>query len=114
MSGSPPSRARRPSRPSFDAQPVEFRAPIGHNGGAVMNMVDLAIVIVIALGVFIGWRNGLIGPLLAEGTFLVSYWIGSTHPGLGSALVPSGDPRADATPVLPIVPRLAGGVVGRH
>jgi len=86
---------------------------MGHNGGAVMNMVDVAIVVVIALGVFIGWRNGLIGPLLAEGTFLVSYWIVSTHPGLVSALVPAGVPRPYATLVLPIVLGLAVGVVGR-
>ena len=78
-----------------------------------MNMVDLAIVVVIGLGVLIGWRNGLIGPLLAEGTFLISYWIVSTHPGLANALVPSGIPRPYATFVLPIVLGLAVGVAGR-
>jgi uncharacterized membrane protein required for colicin V production len=85
---------------------------MGHNV-ADMNMVDLAIVVVIALGVFIGWRNGLIGPLLAEGTFLVSYWIVSTHPALANTLVPSAVPRPYATLVLPIVLGLVVGVVGR-
>jgi len=85
---------------------------MGHNV-ADMNMVDLAIVVVIALGVFIGWRNGLMGPLLAEGTFLVSYWMVSTHPALANTLVPSGVPRPYATLVLPIVLGLVVGVVGR-
>src|SRR2546430_44325 len=61
-----------------------------------MNLVDLAIVIVIGLGVLIGWKNGLIGPLLAEGTFLLSYWIVATPPslvGIIPARVPPGDPR---------------------
>src|SRR5438477_167141 len=47
-----------------------------------MNLVDLGIVLVIGLGILIGWRNGLIGPLLAEATFLLTFWIISTHPGL--------------------------------
>lgn len=78
-----------------------------------MNLVDLAIVVVIALGVYIGWRKGLIGPLLAEGTFLISYWIVSTHPGLVSALVPSAVPRPYATFVVPVVLGLVAGVAGR-
>jgi uncharacterized membrane protein required for colicin V production len=77
-----------------------------------MNMVDVAIFVVIALGVLIGWRNGLIGPLLAEGTFLIGYWIVSTHPGL-AALVPSAVPRAYATMLLPAVLGLVVGVAGR-
>src|SRR4029077_13404996 len=43
-----------------------------------MNLLDLGIVVVIGLGILIGWKKGLIGPLLAEGTFLFSYWIVST------------------------------------
>ena len=56
-----------------------------------MNLVDLAIVGVIGLGILIGWKNGLIGPLLGEGTFLLSYWIVSTHPSL-LGLVPASVP----------------------
>ncbi|TMG27524.1 MAG: hypothetical protein E6H93_14340, partial [Chloroflexi bacterium] len=67
-----------------------------------MNLVDLGIIVVIGLGVLIGWRNGLIGPLLAEGTFLIGYWIVSNHPGLAT-LVPSSIPRPYAVLLLPAV-----------
>lgn len=77
-----------------------------------MNMVDLAILVVIGLSVLIGWRNGLIGPLLAEGTFLITYWIIATHPGL-IAVVPSSIPRPLAPFVLPIGLGLAVGIIGR-
>ena len=77
-----------------------------------MNLVDLGIVLVIGLGILIGWRNGLIGPLLAEATFLLTFWIISTHPGL-IALVPSGVPRPLAPFVLPIGLGLLVGIVGR-
>jgi hypothetical protein len=77
-----------------------------------MNLVDLAIVVVIGLGVLIGWRKGLIGPLLAEGTFLLSYWIVSTHPSL-LGVVPAGVPRPLAVLVLPTVLGLVVGFVGR-
>ena len=77
-----------------------------------MNLVDVAIVVVIGLGILIGWRNGLVGPLLAEGTFLLSYWIVSTHPGL-AALVPSNVPRPLAVLILPIALGLVVGFVGR-
>src|SRR6266446_6463062 len=77
-----------------------------------MNLVDVAIVVVIGLGILIGWRNGLIGPLLAEGTFLLSYWIVSTHPGLAS-LTPSSVPRPLAVLILPIALGLVVGFVGR-
>src|SRR3984893_12965123 len=77
-----------------------------------MNLVDIAIVVVIGLGILIGWRKGLIGPLLAEGTFLLSYWIVSTHPGL-AALVPSSVPRPLALLIRPIELGLVFGCVGR-
>ena len=77
-----------------------------------MNLVDVAIVVVIGLGILIGWKNGLIGPLLAEGTFLFSYWIVSTHPGL-AAIVPSNVPRPLAVLILPVVLGLVVGFVGR-
>jgi hypothetical protein len=77
-----------------------------------MNLVDLAIVVVIALGVLIGWKNGLVGPLLAEGTFLLAYWIVSTHPNLVS-LIPASVPRPLATLLLPIALGLVVGFVGR-
>src|SRR3989442_13005149 len=77
-----------------------------------MNLVDLGIVVVIGLGILIGWRNGLIGPLLAEVTFLLTFWIISTHPGL-IGLVPAGVPRPLAPFVLPIGLGLLLGIVGR-
>ena len=77
-----------------------------------MNLVDLGIVIVIGMGVFIGWRNGLIGPLLAEATFLLTYWIIATHPTL-VGLVPSSIPRPLAPFVLPVALGLVVGFVGR-
>jgi uncharacterized membrane protein required for colicin V production len=77
-----------------------------------MNLVDLGIIVVIGLGVLIGWRNGLIGPLLAETTFLIGYWIFATHPGL-VALVPSSVPRPLAPFVVPVVLGLAVGFIGR-
>jgi uncharacterized membrane protein required for colicin V production len=90
---------------------VEFRAPMGHNGVA-MNLVDLAILVVIGLGILIGWKNGLVGPLLAEGTFLVAYWFVSTHPSLVS-IIPASVPRPLAALILPIVLGLFVGFVGR-
>ena len=77
-----------------------------------MNLVDLGIIVVIGLGVLIGWRNGLVAPLLAEGTFLIGYWIVSTHPGL-AALVPSSIPRPYAVLLLPAVVGLVAGIIGR-
>lgn len=77
-----------------------------------MNLVDLAIVAVIGLGIFIGWRNGLIGPLLAEGTFLIGYWIVSRNPGL-AALVPPSIPRPYAVLLLPAAVGIVVGIVGR-
>src|SRR5713101_7017685 len=77
-----------------------------------MNLVDVAIVVVIGLGILIGWRNGLIGPLLAEGTFLLAYWIVSTHPGL-AVLVPASVPRPLAVLLLPIGLGLVVGIAGR-
>ena len=77
-----------------------------------MNLVDLAIVAVIGFGIFIGWRNGLIGPLLAEGTFLVGYLIVSRNPSL-AALVPPSIPRPYAVLLLPAVVGIAVGIVGR-
>jgi uncharacterized membrane protein required for colicin V production len=77
-----------------------------------MNLVDLAIVVVIGLGILIGWKNGLIGPLLAEGTFLLSYWIVATHPSLVS-IIPAGVPRPLAMLLLPVALGLVVGFVGR-
>lgn len=77
-----------------------------------MNLLDLGIVVVIGLGILLGWKKGLIGPLLAEGTFLFSYWIVSTHPGL-AAIVPSGVPRPLAVLMLPTALGLLVGFVGR-
>ena len=77
-----------------------------------MNLLDLGIVVVIGLGILLGWKKGLVGPLLAEGTFLFSYWIVSTHPGL-AAIVPSGVPRPLAVLMLPTALGLLVGFVGR-
>jgi hypothetical protein len=77
-----------------------------------MNLVDLAIVVVIGLGILIGWKKGLIGPLLAEGTFLLSYWIVSTHPSL-AGLIPAGIPRPLAIILLPAALGLVVGFFGR-
>jgi len=77
-----------------------------------MNLVDLAIVVVIGLGVLIGWKNGLIGPLLAEGTFLLSYWIVATHPSL-VGIIPVGVPRPLAMLLLPVALGLIVGFAGR-
>src|SRR5207237_1196958 len=57
------------SRSSAFTAPVELFGGIGDN--AAMNLVDLGIIVVIGLGVLIGWRNGLIGALLAEGAVLL-------------------------------------------
>ena len=77
-----------------------------------MNLVDLAIVIVIGLGILIGWKNGLVGPLLAEGTFLLSYWIVATHPSL-VGIIPAGVPRPLAMLLLPVALALVVGFAGR-
>ena len=77
-----------------------------------MNLVDLAIVVVIGLGVLIGWKNGLIGPLLAEGTFLLSYWIVATHPSLVN-LISASVPRPLAMLLLPVALGLVVGFAGR-
>ena len=77
-----------------------------------MNPLDLAIVVVIGLGILIGWKNGLIGPLLAEGTFLLSYWIVATHPSL-VGIIPAGVPRPLAMLLLPVALGLVVGFAGR-
>src|SRR6266480_7032603 len=77
-----------------------------------MNLVDLAIVVVIGLGILIGWKNGLVGPLLAEGTFLLSYWIVATHPSL-VGIIPAGVPRPLAMLLLPVALGLVVGFAGR-
>jgi len=77
-----------------------------------MNLVDLAIVVVIGLGILIGWKNGLVGPLLAEGTFLLSYWIVATHPSL-VGIIPAGVPRPLAMLLLPAALGLVVGFAGR-
>ena len=77
-----------------------------------MNLVDLAIVVVIGLGILVGWKNGLIGPLLAEGTFLLSYWIVATHPSL-VGMIPAGVPRPLAMLLLPVALGLVVGFAGR-
>jgi uncharacterized membrane protein required for colicin V production len=77
-----------------------------------MNLIDVGIVLVLAFGVFIGWRNGLVGPLLAEGTFLIGYWIVSRSPGL-AALIPSSVPRPYAVMILPALMGLVVGIAGR-
>jgi uncharacterized membrane protein required for colicin V production len=77
-----------------------------------VNVIDVGIVVVIGLGVLIGWRQGLLAPLLAEGTFLLSYWFVSRHPTL-AALVPSAIPRPYAVILLPAALALVIGFVGR-
>src|SRR5437762_11124414 len=77
-----------------------------------MNLVDLAIVVVIGLGILIGWKNGLVGPLLGEGTFLLSYWIVATHPSL-VGIIPAGVPRPLAMLLLPAALGLVVGFTGR-
>jgi Colicin V production protein len=77
-----------------------------------VNALDLGIILVIAFGAYIGWSKGLIGPLLAEGTFLIGYWIVSTHPSL-AVLVPPSIPRPYAVILLPAVIGLVVGIVGR-
>src|SRR5918911_924643 len=77
-----------------------------------MNVLDLAIIAIIGFGAFIGWRNGLIGPLLAETTFLIGYWIVSTHPAL-ITLLPSSIPRPYSVLLLPAAVGLAVGIAGR-
>jgi hypothetical protein len=77
-----------------------------------MNLIDALIVLAVGLGLYIGWSRGLLGPLLAEGTFLISYWVISTHPGLVSSLTPAGVPRPLAIIGLPVVLALAVGVIG--
>ena len=83
-----------------------------HNAYALMNVVDVGIVLVIGAGVLIGWRKGLIGPLLAEGAFLASYWVVSTDPAL-VRLVPNEVPRPLAPFVLPLILALLIGFIGR-
>src|SRR5437660_6558255 len=77
-----------------------------------MNLIDAVIVLAVGLGVYIGWSRGLLGPLLAEATFLISYWVVLTHPGLVSSLTPAGVPRPLAMIGLPVVLALAVGVIG--
>src|SRR3982074_170926 len=77
-----------------------------------MNLVDLAIVVVIGLGVLIGWKNGLIGSLLAEGTFPLTYAIPAPPPRL-VRLNPPGVPRPLAMLLLPVALGLVVGFAGR-
>jgi hypothetical protein len=74
-----------------------------------MNLVDVGIVVVILAGIFLGWRTGLIGALLGQGTFIISYLIISTHP----SLIPGGIPRPLAPLILPAILGVVFGFVGR-
>lgn len=78
-----------------------------------MNLVDLGIVTIIGLGLLLGWSRGLIGPLLAEAGFVVTFWIVITHPALLDALVPPSVPRPVAIVALPAVIGLVTGILGR-
>src|SRR5207244_3792142 len=84
----------------------------GRIPATAMNLIDAVIVLAVGLGVYIGWSRGLLGPLLAEATFLISYWVVLTHPGLVSSLTPAGVPRPLAMIGLPVVLALAVGVIG--
>jgi uncharacterized membrane protein required for colicin V production len=77
-----------------------------------VNLIDVGIVAAIGLGIFIGWKNGLVAPLLAEGTFLIGYLIASRYPAL-VAIVPSSIPRAYAVLLLPGIIAVIVGIVGR-
>jgi uncharacterized membrane protein required for colicin V production len=77
-----------------------------------MNLIDLGIVLVIGFGILIGWRNGLIGPLLAQAMFLLSFPLIASHPGL-IGLIPHEIPRPLATLILPVALGLAVGIFGR-
>src|ERR1700694_695327 len=78
-----------------------------------MNSVDLVIIVIIGLGVLLGWSRGLIGPLLAEAGFLVTLWIVTTHPAVVNSLIPPSLPRPLAILALPTVIGLVVGIVGR-
>jgi uncharacterized membrane protein required for colicin V production len=77
-----------------------------------MNIVDLSILLLVGFGLFIGWSRGLIGPLLAEAGFVITFLVVSTHPGWFDSLLP-GTPRPLIILGLPIVIGLAVGVMGR-
>lgn len=74
-----------------------------------MNLIDVAIVGVILFAIYLGFRSGLIGALLGEGTFIISYLIISTHP----SLIPGGIPRPLAPLILPGILGVVFGFVGR-
>ncbi|HYM49435.1 MAG TPA: CvpA family protein [Candidatus Limnocylindrales bacterium] len=78
-----------------------------------MNLIDVGIVGLILLGVLLGWSRGLIGPLLAEAGFLITFWIVARHPAILDAILPPSIPRPMALVALPGVIGLATGVVGR-
>lgn len=77
-----------------------------------MNTVDLGILVVIGLGLLVGWSRGLVGPLLAEAGFLITFLVVSTHPDLVASLLP-GTPRPVIIIGLSIAIGLAVGVIGR-
>jgi uncharacterized membrane protein required for colicin V production len=78
-----------------------------------MNLVDLAIILAVALGVLMGWSRGLIGPLLAEATFLIGIFVISKQPNLVAGLVPQGIPGPVGTLGLLAAISVVVGVVGR-
>jgi hypothetical protein len=77
-----------------------------------MNIVDVGILVAVGFGLYLGWSRGLIGPLLAEAGFLVTFLVVSTHPAWFDSLLP-GTPRPLIIFGLPIVIGLAVGIVGR-
>ena len=78
-----------------------------------MNLIDAGIVILVLLGLLLGWSRGLIAPLLAEAGFLVTFWIVLTHPALLNTIIPPNIPRPLAIVALPGIIGLVTGLIGR-
>src|SRR5205809_486258 len=74
--------------------------------------IALAIARVLGFGISIGWRNGLVGPLLCERSLLSGCCVVSRNPAL-ARLVPSSVPRAYALLIRPAVVGLIVGLVCR-
>jgi hypothetical protein len=86
-----------------------LRIRVTDNVQAEMNLVDAGIVLIVVLGLYIGWSRGLIGPLAAQGAFVLGAWAIWAHPSLLGSLLPTGTARPLAVLGLPAVIGVVSG-----
>ncbi|MHB8571472.1 MAG: CvpA family protein [Candidatus Dormibacteria bacterium] len=79
-----------------------------------MNLVDLGVVLVLVAALFLGWRRGLLQPLVAEVAFLLAGWYALGHSDLLAGLTGNRIPAPLAGLGFTLLAGFAGGLLGRQ